>query len=115
MKFTNKKNELEYVYATSRGVSTRLIGGLIMAHSDDNGLVLPPALAPLHVVIVPIFKTEEELNKIKKYLKPLIERCKSTKHDFQSEYFKELIPLKWKIDEDTNRSPGWKFNEYEAK
>lgn len=115
VKFTNEKNELEYVYATSRGVSTRLIGGLIMAHSDDNGLVLPPALAPLHVVVVPIFKTEEELQQIKDYIQPLIERFETTRLDFKSKYFKDTIPLRWKIDEDRNKSAGWKFNEYELK
>ncbi len=115
VKFTNEKNELEYVYATSRGVSTRLIWGLIMAHSDDNGLILPPALAPLHVVIVPIFKTAEELKQIKEYIQPLIDRMETTRLDFKSRYFKDTIPLKWKIDEDSNKSPGWKFNEYELK
>ncbi len=113
--FTNEKNELEYVYATSRGVSTRLIWGLIMAHSDDNGLILPPALAPLHVVIVPIFKKEEELQQIKTYIQPLIDRLETTRLQFPSKYFKESIPLKRKIDEDSNKSPGRKFNEYELK
>ena len=61
VKFLNKEGKLEYVWATSWGVSTRLIGALIMAHSDDNGLVLPPKLAPIHVVIVPIYKSEEQL------------------------------------------------------
>jgi len=115
VKFTNEKNELEYVYATSRGVSTRLIGGLIMAHSDDNGLIFPPALAPLHVVIVPIYKTKEELQQIKNYIQPLITRLETTRLDFKSTYFKETLPLKRKIDEDNNKSPGWKFNEYERK
>ena len=86
-----------------------------MAHSDDNGLVLPPALAPLHVVIVPIFKTPEELQQIKEYIQPLIERFETTKLDFHSKYFHDSIPLKRKIDEDTNKSPGRKFNEYELK
>lgn len=86
-----------------------------MAHSDDTGLVLPPAIAPLHVVIVPIFKTPEELAKIKEYIQPLIERFETTKLDFHSKYFKDSIPLRWKIDEDTSKSPGWKFNEYELK
>ena len=115
VKFTNEKNELEFVYATSRGVSTRLIGGLIMAHSDDNGLILPPALAPLHVVIVPIFKTPEELSQIKDYIQPLIERFETTRLDFKSKYFHDTIPLKRKIDEDSNKSAGRKFNEYELK
>ncbi len=115
VKFTNDKNELEYVYATSWWVSTRLIWGLIMAHSDDTGLILPPALAPLHVVMVPIFKTQEELKLIKDYIQPLIERFDTTKLDFHSKYFKESIALKRKIDEDDNKSAGWKFNEYELK
>lgn len=115
VKFTNEKNELEYVYATSRWVSTRLIGWLIMAHSDDTGLILPPAIAPLHVVIVPIFKTPEEYQQIKEYIQPLIERFETTRLDFPSKYFHDTIPLRWKIDEDTNKSPGRKFNEYELK
>jgi prolyl-tRNA synthetase len=115
VKFTNEKNELEYVYATSRWVSTRLIWGLIMAHSDDNGLIIPPALAPLHVVIVPIFKTPEELKLIKDYIQPLIERFETTRLDFKSKYFHDTIPLKWKIDEDAHKSAGRKFNEYELK
>ena len=86
-----------------------------MAHSDDNGLILPPALAPLHIVIVPIFKTPEELSQIKDYIQPLIERFETTKLDFHSKYFKESISLRRKIDTDNNKSPGWKFNEYELK
>ena len=86
-----------------------------MAHSDDTGLILPPALAPLHVVIVPIFKTEEEFQQIKTYIQPLIDRMETTRLDFKSKYFKDTIPLKRKIDEDTNKSPGRKFNEYELK
>lgn len=115
VKFTNKNNELEFVYATSRGVSTRLIWGLIMAHSDDAGLVVPPALAPLHVVVVPIFKTPEEYQLIKDYIQPLIERFETTRLEFPSKYFHDTIPLRRKIDEDMNKSPGWKFNEYELK
>ena len=115
VQFTNEKNEQEYVYATSWGVSTRLIWGLIMAHSDDTGLILPPALAPLHVVIIPIYKTDEELTQIKEYLQPLFERFDSTKLFFPSKYFTSGIELKWKIDADNNKSPGWKFNEYELK
>lgn len=86
-----------------------------MAHSDDNGLILPPALAPVHVVIVPIFKTPEELSQIKEYIQPLIERMETTRLDFKSKYFHETIPLKRKIDEDSNKSAGRKFNEYELK
>ncbi len=86
-----------------------------MAHSDDNGLVLPPALAPLHVVIVPIFKTKEELQQIKDYIQPLVERFETTRLNFPSKYFKDSLPLRRKIDEDSNKSAGWKFNEYELK
>jgi prolyl-tRNA synthetase len=86
-----------------------------MAHSDDNGLILPPALAPLHVVIVPIFKTEEELSQIKNFIQPLIERLETTRLDFKSKYFHDTLPLRRKLDEDSNKSPGWKFNEYELK
>lgn len=75
-----------------------------MAHSDDTGLILPPALAPLHVVIVPIFKTEEELQQIKAYIQPLIERFETTRLQFTSQYFHDTIPLKRKIDEDSNKS-----------
>jgi prolyl-tRNA synthetase len=76
---------------------------------------LPPALAPLHVVIVPIYKTEEELQEIKNYIKPLTDRCNTTRLAFQSEYFKETLPLKRRFDEDNHKSPGRKFNEYERK
>lgn len=86
-----------------------------MAHSDDTGLIMPPALAPLHVVIVPIFKTQEELKLIKDYIQPLIERFETTKLDFKSKYFHDTIPLRWKIDEDEHKSAGRKFNEYELK
>lgn len=72
-------------------------------------------MAPLHVVIVPIFKTPEELQQIKDYIQPLIERLESTKLDFKSKYFHDTIPLKRKIDEDSNKSAGRKFNEYELK
>jgi prolyl-tRNA synthetase len=86
VQFTNKENALEYVYATSRGVSTRLMGGLIMSHSDDKGLVLPPVLAPLHLVIVPIFKTEEDLATIKSFLQPAIEKIEKADFITESEF-----------------------------
>ena len=73
VKFINKENQLEYVWATSWGVSTRLMGALIMTHSDDNGLVLPPKLAPIQVVIVPIFKSEEQLQQINNVVKHPLE------------------------------------------
>ena len=77
MKFVNKENQLEYAWATSWGVSTRLMGALIMAHSDDNGLVLPPKLAPIQVVIVPIYKTPEDLAKISEKVGPIVGELKA--------------------------------------
>ncbi|MCF7834464.1 proline--tRNA ligase [Candidatus Gracilibacteria bacterium] len=115
VKFTNDKNELDYVRGTSRGVSTRLIGGLIMSHSDDKGLVLPPAIAPIHIVIVPIFKTPEELDNIKKYLQPIIDKINSEKIKIKSEYFDDEIRIVYKIDDDDKKSMGRKFNEWELK
>jgi prolyl-tRNA synthetase len=102
VKFLSKEQKLDFVWATSWGVTTRLIGALIMAHSDDNGLVLPPRLAPIHVVIVPIHKNDEELTRIsekaEEIKKMLIARGISVKYD----------------DRDTHK-PGWKFAEYELK
>ncbi|HPC34309.1 MAG TPA: proline--tRNA ligase [Candidatus Absconditabacterales bacterium] len=115
VKFTNENNELDYVRGTSWGVSTRLIGGLIMAHGDDNGLVIPPALAPTHVVVVPIFKTPEELKEIKEYIKPLIEKMENIYLKFEGKYTKENMKLRYKIDDDPNKTPGRKFNERELK
>ncbi|HYK76549.1 MAG TPA: proline--tRNA ligase [Daejeonella sp.] len=102
VKFTSKEGKLDYVWATSWGVSTRLIGALIMAHSDDAGLVLPPRLAPLQVVIVPIHRSEEELNQITAVADELIAQLK-----------KKNISVKFD-DRDTQR-PGFKFAEYEMK
>jgi len=116
VQFTNKNNQLEYVYATSWGVSTRLIGGLIMAHSDDQGLVLPPALAPIHLVIVPVFKTAEDLAAIKSYLQSSLDSLKNTQLSFASPTLGDWkMPIVVKIDEDDQRTPGWKYNEYELK
>ncbi|MEI7489789.1 MAG: proline--tRNA ligase [Bacteroidota bacterium] len=102
VKFLNRENQLDYVWATSWGVSTRLMGALVMAHSDDNGLVLPPKLAPIQVVIVPVFKNEEQLVAISSVVIPvkkaLESRGVSVKYD----------------DRDTHK-PGWKFSEYEFK
>lgn len=100
--FINKDNQPEYVWATSWGVSTRLIGALIMSHSDDNGLVLPPKLAPYQVVIVPIYKTEEQLHAIDEKADKIIAGLKA-----------EGISVKY--DNADNRKPGWKFSEYELK
>lgn len=102
VKFLNKANQQEFVWGTSWGVSTRLMGALIMAHSDDQGLVLPPKLAPIQVVIVPIYKGEEQLNNIKSKIDPLVAALK-----------KRGISVKFDISE--NQSPGFKFAEYELK
>jgi prolyl-tRNA synthetase len=102
VKFLSKENKLEYVWATSWGVSTRLIGALIMSHSDDNGLVLPPKLAPLQVVIIPIYKELEQLDAIRTKMDPIIKALK-TKN------------ISVKFDDDDSRRSGWKFNEYEMK
>ncbi|MFN4284439.1 MAG: proline--tRNA ligase [Lacibacter sp.] len=102
VKFLNKENKLEYVWATSWGVSTRLIGALVMAHSDDDGLVLPPRIAPLQVVIIPIYKGEEQKQQISERLQPLIAELKA-------------LGISVKYDDSDNNRPGWKFNEYEMK
>ncbi len=102
VKFTNKEGKIEHVWATSWGVSTRLIGALIMAHSDDQGLVLPPKLAPIQVVIVPIYKSDEELQTIGVFADDLIAKLK-----------KRGISVKYD-NRDTQR-PGFKFAEYELK
>lgn len=102
VKFTNKEGVSDYVWATSWGVSTRLMGALIMAHGDDHGLVLPPALAPIHVVMVPIFKKEEE----RKAIVAKIEQIKSQL---------EALGLTAKIDDRDNYRSGFKFAEWELK
>ncbi len=102
VKFADKEGKLEYVWATSWGVSTRLMGALIMTHSDDEGLVLPPALAPIQVVAIPIYRTEEELTAISEKMKELALKLKSKNISF-------------KFDDDDQRRPGWKFAEYESK
>jgi len=102
VKFTDKQNKLDYVWATSWGVSTRLIGALVMAHSDDDGLILPPKLAPQQVVIVPIYKGEDTRGPI---------------DDKVHEIMKQLRAkgIRVKYDNDDNNRPGWKFAEYELK
>ncbi len=102
VQFTSREGNLEYVWATSWGVSTRLMGALIMAHSDDNGLVLPPRLAPLQVVIIPIYKNQEEFTRINR----IAERIKSDL---------EAAGLSVKYDDRDTHKPGWKFSEYEMK
>ena len=100
--FANKEGKEEYVWATSWGVSTRLMGALIMAHSDDNGLVLPPKLAPYQVVIVPIYRQLEQLATISEKVDEIIDKLKAK-------------GISVKYDNSDNRKPGWKFAEYELK
>src|SRR6187399_2400135 len=102
VKFVNKENQLEYAWATSWGVSTRLMGALIMAHSDDQGLVLPPKLAPVQVVIIPIYKTPEDLAAITEKVNPIFEELKAA-------------GISVKYDDDDNQRSGWKFAEYELR
>ncbi|HMG81799.1 MAG TPA: proline--tRNA ligase [Ferruginibacter sp.] len=102
VKFSDKENKLEYVWATSWGVSTRLIGALVMAHSDDEGLVLPPKLAPIQVVIVPIYKGDEQKQQIDEKVKILMQQLKAA-------------GVSVKYDDNDNNRPGWKFAEYEMK
>jgi prolyl-tRNA synthetase len=102
VKFVDETGKQDFVWATSWGVSTRLMGALIMTHSDDFGLVLPPKLAPIHVAIVPIFKTDEDLKKISDVLDPIIADLRER-------------GLSVKFDHDAKKRPGWKFAEYEAK
>ncbi|MBO5749038.1 MAG: proline--tRNA ligase [Muribaculaceae bacterium] len=102
VKFINRNNELEYVWATSWGVSTRLMGALIMTHSDDNGLVLPPKLAPIQVVIVPIYKNDEQLSLISEKVNPIVDELR-----------RRGISVKY--DDADNKRPGFKFADYELK
>ena len=102
VKFVNKENEQEYPWATSWGVSTRLMGALIMAHSDDQGLVLPPKLAPIQVVIIPIYKTPEDLTTISEKINPIVEELKAA-------------GISVKYDDSDNQRSGWKFAEYELR
>ena len=100
--YLNKDNKPEYVWATSWGVSTRLIGALIMTHSDDNGLVLPPKIAPIQVAIIPIFKGEEQLKEITAKLQPAIDQLRA-------------LGITVKYDDADNKRPGFKFADYELK
>jgi len=102
VKFSDKNNNLEYVWATSWGVSTRLIGALVMAHSDDQGLVLPPKIAPLQVVIVPIFKGDEQKAAIDAKVHVMMSELKA-------------LGISVKYDDSDNARPGWKFAEHEMK
>lgn len=100
--FIDKNGKSDYAWATSWGVSTRLIGALIMSHSDDNGLVLPPHLAPIQVVIVPIYRSNEQLAQISEKVEGIVARLKA-------------LGVSVKFDDADNRKPGWKFAEYELK
>lgn len=102
VKFLNREGKLEYAWATSWGVSTRMMGALIMAHSDDEGLVIPPRLAPLHVVIVPIYKTPEQLAAITAIADALMRELKA-------------LHITVKYDDNDQAKPGWKFAEYELR
>lgn len=102
VQFADKTGKLEYVWATSWGVSTRLMGALIMVHSDDSGLVIPPKLAPIQVAIVPIYRNEEQLKAVSDVALKLKKEM-------------EALGLRVKFDDDDNRKPGWKFAEYEMK
>jgi prolyl-tRNA synthetase len=102
VKFATQEGKQEYVWATSWGVSTRLMGALVMTHSDDNGLVLPPNLAPIQVVIVPIYKGDEQLAAISEEAKQLMAKLRK-------------LGITVKYDDRTTQKPGWKFNEYELK
>jgi len=102
VRFTNKEGREDFVWATSWGVSTRLMGALIMAHSDDNGLVLPPKLAPFQVVIVPIYKQLEQLAAISEKVDSIIVKLKA-------------LGISVKYDNNDTKKPGWKFAEYELK
>ncbi|MCB0796265.1 MAG: proline--tRNA ligase [Chitinophagales bacterium] len=100
--FLNRENKEEYAWATSWGVSTRMMGALIMAHSDDNGLVIPPRLAPLHVVIIPIYRNDEQLDQIRAKVDPLMTELKQ-------------LGIICKFDDSDQNKPGWKYAEYELK
>src|SRR6186997_408973 len=102
VKFSDKNNKLDYVWATSWGVSTRLIGALVMAHSDDDGLILPPKIAPQQVVIVPIYKGNDQLSLISEKANQIVKELKA-------------LGISVKYDDSDNARPGWKFAEYEMK
>ncbi|MBI2272900.1 MAG: proline--tRNA ligase [Bacteroidetes bacterium] len=102
VKFTDRDNKLDYVWATSWGVSTRLIGALVMAHSDDDGLILPPRIAPVQVVIVPIYKGDEQKAQIDEKVGEIVKNLKA-------------MGVSVKYDDSDNARPGWKFAEYELK
>ncbi|OFY65799.1 MAG: proline--tRNA ligase, partial [Bacteroidetes bacterium RIFCSPLOWO2_02_FULL_36_8] len=102
VKFSSRTGALEHVWGTSWGVSTRLMGALVMAHSDDDGLILPPKIAPLHVVIVPIYKSDDEFTRVSEVALKILSEIKS-------------LGLTVKFDDRKDHKPGWKFSEYEMK
>jgi prolyl-tRNA synthetase len=102
VKYLSREGKLEYVWATSWGVSTRLMGALVMTHSDDNGLVLPPKLAPIQVVIIPIYRKAEQLEQIRAKAGEMMQKLRDK-------------GISVKFDDSDNYTPGWKFNEYELK
>jgi prolyl-tRNA synthetase len=114
VKFQSQAGQLEYAWATSWGVSTRLVGGLIMTHSDDNGLVLPPRLAPIHVVIVPIFKKADEKEKVLAAAQSLAEAIR-TDGDRELRAWLNYEPVTVRVDDREQYQPGYKFNEWEVK
>src|SRR5205085_9068046 len=99
VQFADKQNKLDYVWASSWGVSTRLIGALVMAHSDDDGLVLPPKVAPIQVLIIPFYKGDEQKEQIGIKVKEIIVKLKN-------------LGISVKYDDNDNARPGWKFAEY---
>jgi prolyl-tRNA synthetase len=111
VQFQNKEGKLEYPWATSWGVSTRLIGGLLMTHSDDQGLVLPPRLAPIHVVIVPIYKTDAERSAVLAGAQQLAAAVR----DLPLREWLNYEPVTVKVDDREQYQPGYKFNEWEVK
>jgi prolyl-tRNA synthetase len=102
VKYANRNGDLEFVWATSWGVSTRLMGALIMTHSDDNGLVLPPKLAPIQIVIIPIYRSDKDFNLVSSYIEPIIDSLK-------------LKGISVLFDKRDTYKPGYKFNEHEIK
>src|SRR5207253_5480105 len=111
VKFQNQQGQLEFAWATSWGISTRLVGGIIMTHSDDQGLVVPPRLAPLHVVIVPIFRKPEEKQATSAAAQALARALRELPVDPWFSY----EPLSVKVDDREQHQPGFKFNEWETK
>lgn len=111
--YTNQDNQDEHVWASSRWLSTRIVWWLIMAHWDDRGLVLPPAVAPIQVIIVPIAKNTDDLKAITDYLKPVLEKLWSAEFTTTGKFITSTDPIRYQIDDDLDKSPGWKFAQRE--